>query len=81
MATAALQAPAYSFSVGPTESVVASAQEWAGETWADLRIHYRNRKGESYHTARGLRVRPDLLPELENAVKALRQQFAAGAAE
>ena len=80
VATTALQVPAYSFPVGPKESVIASAQEWAGEQWADLRVSYTNGKGETYLTRHGLRVRPDLLPELERAVKALRARFAAGGA-
>lgn len=65
------------FQKNATEQVVASLSTFKGEVYVDLRVHVEGPGGKVIPTRKGLTLRPDLLEDLERAVKALREAMEA----
>jgi len=61
-----------SFRKNAMEEVRASLSDYKGKTYLDIRVFYRDEEGEWKPTKKGITIAPDLLPELEKAVAALR---------
>jgi len=63
----------YEFERGKGEVVRATVAEFRGKRQLHLRTWFRGRDGAMRCTKRGIAIAPELLPELEAAVRALRE--------
>ena len=63
----------YEFERGKGEVVRATVAEFRGKLQLHLRTWFRGRDGAMRCTKRGIAIAPELLPELEAAVRALRE--------
>jgi hypothetical protein len=63
----------YSFPKNPTEEVRVSLSSYKGKQYLDLRIYYLGDDGEFHPSKKGITIAPELLDELEEAVKKLRE--------
>ena len=61
----------HSFDKSPTEQVQVSLSAFKSKTYVDLRIYYKASGGEYRPTKKGITFSPDLLPELEEAIRKL----------
>ncbi len=62
----------YTFPKNPLEEVRASLTIYRGKQYVDLRIYYKGDDGEFHPSKKGLTVSLDLFPELEEAMRKLR---------
>lgn len=63
----------YSFPKNPLEEVRAGVTVFRGKQYVDLRIYYKGDDGEFHPSKKGLTLSIELFPELEEAVKKLRE--------
>jgi hypothetical protein len=63
----------YSFPKNPTEEIRASLSSYKGKQYLDLRVYYLGDDDEYHPSKKGITVAPDLLGELEEAVRKLRE--------
>ncbi|MBP8645295.1 MAG: transcriptional coactivator p15/PC4 family protein [Syntrophobacteraceae bacterium] len=66
----------YSFPKNPLEEVRAGVTVFRGKQYVDLRIYYKGDDGEFHPSKKGLTLSIELFPELEEAVKKLREVVA-----
>ncbi|HOV86082.1 MAG TPA: transcriptional coactivator p15/PC4 family protein [Syntrophobacteraceae bacterium] len=66
----------YSFPKNPLEEVRAGLTVFRGKQYVDLRIYYKGDDGEFHPSKKGLTLSIELFPELEEAVKRLREVVA-----
>jgi len=66
----------HSFPKNPLEEVRASLTVFKGKKYVDLRIYYKGDDGEFHPSKKGLTLSIELFPELEEAVKRLREVVA-----
>lgn len=69
----------YSFARNPLEEVRASVTVFKGKEYVDLRIYFKGDDGEYRPSKKGLALPLEILPELEEAVRRLRQAVDEGA--
>jgi len=67
----------YSFEKNALEEVRASLSTFRGKQYLDLRVYYKADDGEYKPTKKGLTLSPDLLGELEEAIKRLKEAIKA----
>lgn len=63
----------YSFPKNPTEEIRASLSTYKNKQYLDLRIYYLGDDDEYHPSKKGITLSPDLLGELEEAVRKLRE--------
>jgi len=63
----------YSFPKNPTEEIRASLSSYKNKQYLDLRIYYLGDDDEYHPSKKGITLSPDLLGELEEAVRKLRE--------
>ena len=63
----------YEFERGKGEAVRATVAEFRGKRQLHLRTWFRGRDGAMRCAKRGIAIAPELLPELEAAMRALRE--------
>jgi hypothetical protein len=63
----------YAFPKNPTEEIRASLNAFKGKQYLDLRVYYKGDDGEYYPSKKGITVPPELLTELEEALRRLRE--------
>lgn len=62
----------HSFPKNPLEEVRSSLTVFKGKQYVDLRIYYKGDDGEFRPSKKGLTVSVDLFPELEEAIRKLK---------
>lgn len=63
----------YTFPKNPLEEVRASVTVFKGKQYVDLRIYYKGDDGEFHPSKKGLTLSLDLFPEIEEAIRKLRE--------
>ncbi len=63
----------YTFPKNPTEEIRASLSTYKGKQYLDLRVYYLGDDDEYHPSKKGITLSPDLLGELEEAVRKLRE--------
>ena len=63
----------YEFTRSSTERIRAALSTFKGKQYADLRIFFEGDDGGYYPSKKGINVSLDLLPELDKAVKQLKE--------
>lgn len=64
----------HSFPKNPLEEVRASLTTFKRKQYVDLRIYYKGDDGEYHPSKKGLTISLDLLPDLEEAVRKLKEE-------
>ena len=62
----------HSFPKNPTEEIRASLSSYKGKQYLDLRVYYLGDDGDYHPSKKGITIPPDLLGDLEEAVRKLR---------
>lgn len=65
----------HSFPKNPLEEIRASLTVYKGKQYADLRVYYKGDDGEFHPSKKGLTLSLDLFPDLEEAVRKLREEI------
>ena len=63
----------HTFPKNPLEEIRASVTVYKGKQYVDLRVYYKGDDGEYHPSKKGLTVSLDLFPELEEAMRKLRE--------
>jgi hypothetical protein len=63
----------YTFPRNALEEIRASLSTYKGKQYLDLRIYYKSDDGEFHPSKKGITLAPELLEELEEAVRKLRE--------
>jgi hypothetical protein len=63
----------YTFPKNATEEIRASVSTYKGKQYLDLRVFYQGDDGEYHPSKKGISIAPDLLAELEEAIRKLRE--------
>jgi len=63
----------HTFPKNPLEEIHASVTVYKGKQYVDLRVYYKGDDGEYHPSKKGLTISLDLFPELEEAMKKLRE--------
>lgn len=65
----------YSFQKNALEEVRASISTYKGRKYFDIRVYYQGDDGEYKPSKKGVALSPELLPELETALKKLKDEL------
>lgn len=65
----------HSFPKNPLEEIRASLTVYKGKDYVDLRVYYKGDDGEFHPSKKGLTLSLDLFPDLEEAVRKLREEI------
>ncbi|MCE5243637.1 MAG: transcriptional coactivator p15/PC4 family protein [Syntrophobacteraceae bacterium] len=65
----------HSFPKNPLEEIRASLTVYKGKEYVDLRVYYKGDDGEFHPSKKGLTLSLDLFPDLEEAVRKLREEI------
>ena len=63
----------HTFPKNPLEEIRASITVYRGKQYVDLRVYYKGDDGEYHPSKKGVTVSLDLFPELEEAMRKLRE--------
>lgn len=65
----------YSFQKNALEEVRVSISTYKGRKYLDIRVFYQGDDGEYKPSKKGVALSPELLPELETAIKKLKDEL------